>query len=71
MAVARAAPAALIALGLASCGGADEGLPGGPSSERLTPRAVGFDGAPLGYLEYLPPGFGDGEPRPLLVYLHE
>jgi predicted peptidase len=29
------------------------------------------DGAPLGYLEYLPPGYGDGESRPLLVYLHE
>jgi predicted peptidase len=25
----------------------------------------------LGYLEYLPPGYGDGESRPLLVFLHE
>jgi predicted peptidase len=24
----------------------------------------------LGYLEYLPPGYGDGSPRPLLVFLH-
>jgi predicted esterase len=24
----------------------------------------------LGYGEYLPPGYGDGEPRPLLVFLH-
>jgi predicted peptidase len=24
----------------------------------------------MGYLEYLPPGYGDGEPRPLLVFLH-
>jgi predicted peptidase len=24
----------------------------------------------MGYLEYLPPGHGDGEPRPLLVFLH-
>ena len=28
------------------------------------------EGAPLGYLEYLPPGYGEGEPRPLLVFLH-
>lgn len=28
------------------------------------------DGAPLGYLEYLPPGYGDGGLRPLLVFLH-
>lgn len=27
-------------------------------------------GAPLGYVEYLPPGYGDGEARPLLVFLH-
>jgi predicted peptidase len=32
--------------------------------------AIGTDGAPLGYLEYLPPDYGDGEPRPLLVFLH-
>lgn len=31
---------------------------------------VGTEGAPLGYLEYLPAGHGDGEPRPLLVFLH-
>ena len=24
----------------------------------------------MGYLEYLPPGYGDGEARPLLVFLH-
>jgi predicted peptidase len=29
-----------------------------------------MNGAPMGYLEYLPPGYGDGEPRPLLVFLH-
>lgn len=28
------------------------------------------DGAPLGYLEYLPPGYGDGASRPLLIFLH-
>ena len=27
-------------------------------------------GAPLGYAEYLPPGYGDGTPRPLLVFHH-
>lgn len=31
---------------------------------------LGTDGAPNGYYEYLPPGYGDGLPRPLLVYLH-
>jgi len=57
-------------LALAGCGGA-EGRPGGPSSERLTLRPAGtVAGAPLGYREYLPPGYGDGEPRPLLVFLH-
>ena len=29
-----------------------------------------MDGAPLGYVEYLPPGYGDGIARPLLVFLH-
>jgi predicted peptidase len=24
----------------------------------------------LGYYEYLPPGYGDGDPRPLLVFVH-
>lgn len=47
------------------------GLPGGPSSERLTLRPLGsVPGAPLGYAEYLPPGYGDGTPRPLLVFHH-
>lgn len=31
---------------------------------------LGTDGAPNGYYEYLPPGFGDGAPRPLLVFWH-
>lgn len=40
-------------------------------SGALVARPLGsMDGAPLGYLEYLPPGYGDGEPRPLLVFLH-
>ena len=31
---------------------------------------LGTDGAPNGYYEYLPAGYGDGVPRPLLIYLH-
>lgn len=42
-----------------------------PPSGALAARPLeSVDGAPLGYLEYLPPGYGDGEPRPLLVFLH-
>lgn len=41
------------------------------SSSRLTARPIGsVPDAPLGYLEYLPPGYGDGVMRPLLLYLH-
>jgi predicted peptidase len=43
------------------------GAPSGPLAARPTDSV---EGAPLGYLEYLPPGYGDGEPRPLLVSLH-
>ncbi len=51
--------------------GAGGGLPGGPSSTRLSLRPIGtVDGAPLGYFEYLPPGYGDGEKRPLLLFHH-
>ncbi len=31
---------------------------------------IGTDGAPSGFYEYLPPGYGDGAPRPLLVFWH-
>jgi hypothetical protein len=31
---------------------------------------LGTDGAPNGFYEYLPPGYGDGVPRPLLVFWH-
>jgi predicted peptidase len=55
---------------LGACGGG-EVAPAGPSSDRFTPRPTGsVEGAPLGYLEYVPPGYGDGTPRPLLVFLH-
>lgn len=43
---------------------------GGGSSGRLVPRPIGGGEANLGYYEYLPPGYGDGEPRPLLIALH-
>lgn len=57
--------------GTGSTTGSGMGLPGGPSSERLTLRPKGsVAGAPLGYAEYLPPGYGDGTPRPLLVFHH-
>jgi predicted peptidase len=62
---------ALLPLVLAACGGGSEGAPSGPSSERLTLRPAGsVEGAPLGYVEYVPPSYGDGETRPLLVFLH-
>jgi predicted peptidase len=48
----------------------ESAAPEGPSSGRMTVKPAGTDGAPLGYLEYLPPGYGDGTPRPLLVFLH-
>ena len=40
------------------------------SSDRLTGYLAGESGAPLGYYEYLPPEYGDGDPRPLLLALH-
>jgi predicted esterase len=48
----------------------DPGLPDGPSSERLTPVTINTRGNPNGFYEYLPPGYGDGAPRPLLVFWH-
>lgn len=42
-----------------------------PPSQRLALQTAGsVDEAPLGYLEYLPPGYDDGTTRPLLVFLH-
>ncbi|GAB3847203.1 prolyl oligopeptidase family serine peptidase [Dactylosporangium cerinum] len=34
------------------------------------PHPVGEADAPAGYYEYLPPGYGDGTPRPLMIFLH-
>jgi predicted peptidase len=40
-------------------------------SSGLTLRPAGsVEGAPLGYAEYLPRGYGDGRARPLIVFLH-
>ncbi len=46
------------------------GLPDGPSSERLTAVPINQRGNPNGFYEYLPPGYGDGTARPLLVFWH-
>jgi hypothetical protein len=59
------------ALGGGGSGGAlPMGLPDGPSSGRHTAKPLGSTGAPTGYWEYLPPGYGDTVPRPLLVFFH-
>jgi predicted esterase len=42
----------------------------GPSSKRQTARALGANGAPDGYLEYLPPGYDAATLAPLLVFWH-
>ena len=59
---------------LTACGGASTSdaspSPDAPTGVQSA-RALGsVDGAAMGYLEYLPPGYGDGDPRPLLVFLH-
>lgn len=42
-----------------------------PATGRPALKPAGsVDGAPLGYVEYLPLGYGDGVARPLLVFLH-
>lgn len=60
----------------AVAGGVAGGDPSPGSSDRLTERPIGTTSSPLGYLEYLPPGYGTrgrqrgGERSPLLVFLH-
>ncbi|MGE0789951.1 MAG: hypothetical protein AB7S26_30030 [Sandaracinaceae bacterium] len=44
--------------------------PPGPSSERQTARPLGSTAAGNGFYEYLPPLYGDGTLRPLLVFWH-
>lgn len=69
---------AAAALLVAGCGGGDGAsntaaptptAENRPVSERLTPHPLGETDAESGYYEYLPPGYGDGTPRPLLVFL--
>jgi hypothetical protein len=42
----------------------------GPSSSRQVARPRGMPYPGNGYWEYLPPGYGDGSKRPLLVFWH-
>ncbi len=68
----RVAVLAVAANLLVACGQSTPQIhTGGSSSQRLSLRALGsVDDAPAGFIEYLPPGYGDGRPRPLLVFLH-
>ena len=45
------------------------GMTNSTSSQRYTLRPAGTTGSPLGYVEYVPPSYGD-DPSPLLVFLH-
>ena len=45
-------------------------LIGTGSASRLTAHSIGATASPLGYYEYLPPGYGQGARKPLLVFLH-
>lgn len=47
-----------------------EASPSASAETMLQARPTGESGAPLGYLEYLPTGYADGQPAPLLVFLH-
>ena len=61
----------LLILTLGACGGGSGGHREGRSEEGLSLRPAGsVEGAPLGFAEYLPPGYGDGTARPLLVFTH-
>ena len=40
------------------------------SADRLTAHPVGTTSSPLGYYEYLPPGYGTGAKKPLLLFFH-
>jgi predicted esterase len=45
-------------------------LIGTGSASRLTGHPLGSTSSPLGYYEYLPPTYGQGTKKPLLVFLH-
>lgn len=56
-------------------GGIDAGVDAGPydagvSSDHQRSRPLGSTDAGNGFYEYLPPGYEDLQPRPLLVFLH-
>ena len=40
------------------------------SAARLTAQPLGSTDSPSGYYEYLPPGYGTGAKKPLLIFLH-
>ena len=42
----------------------------GPPSSRQSERPLGSTAAAQGFFEYLPPGYGDGTLRPLLLFFH-
>ena len=46
------------------------GADAGPSSARQTARPIGTTAAANGFYEYLPPGYGDGQLRPLMTFWH-
>jgi predicted peptidase len=47
-----------------------DGSGGAGASSRQTARPLGTTAARQGFHEYLPPGYGDGTRRPLLVFMH-
>lgn len=50
---------------------ANRGAPAGPSSLRHVARPLGtMPGAPSGFWEYVPPGYGNGDRYPLLLFWH-
>ncbi len=53
------------ATGTGGAGGTPE-----PSPGVQTERQLGSTTAPFGFYEYLPPGYNDGKPRPLMVFFH-
>ena len=76
----RASAVVAVLLPLMACGGPSSGslaplatitITATPAPPQTTLRPAGsVDGADLGYVEYLPMGYGDGTPRPLLVFIH-
>jgi hypothetical protein len=40
------------------------------SATRMTAHPIGTTASPLGYYDYLPPGYGPGAKKPLLIFLH-